>query len=76
MSNYIYISLLHVFIYIIIMFTCPTFNDSGALNAGVPAVEPLVIVAFSPMNSLQTPKSAILTRPHSVNNKFPGLISA
>lgn len=55
--------------------TCPVSNVSGARKAGVPAVETLFIEASSPINSLQTPKSAILTRPFSPSSKLPGFIS-
>lgn len=51
--------------------TCPVNNVSGDRKAGVPAMAPLFIEASSPINSLQTPKSAILTRPHSPNSKLP-----
>lgn len=55
--------------------TCPVSNVSGARKAGVPAVDPLCIEASSPKNSLQTPKSAIFTLPHSPSNKLSGLMS-
>lgn len=58
-----------------LVLTCPVINVSGALKAGVPAVDPLFIEASSPRNSLQTPKSATFTLPHSASNKFAGFKS-
>jgi hypothetical protein len=46
---------------------------SGAVKAGVPAV--FDKKASEPLNSLQTPKSAIWTRSDSLRSKFAGLIS-
>lgn len=48
-------------------------NASGAVKAGVPTVDDKN--ASEPLNSLQTPKSAICIRPDSLNNKFAGFIS-
>jgi len=52
---------------------CLPWRASGAMNAGVPAVE--FNAASDPWNSLQTPKSAIWTLPSSPSNKFAGFIS-
>lgn len=46
---------------------------SGAMKAGVPTV--LVKRASAPLNSLLTPKSAILTCPSSPTRRLEGLIS-
>lgn len=63
------------FDHLVFKLTSPNFSVSGDRKAGVPDEQPLFIDASSPINSLHTPRSAILTWPHSPRSKLPGFRS-